>query len=151
MVTPTLGHRGTHSPALQVRKASCETDNIFPGPSMGHWRTLQEVKHALASKSRGTLHHQLELNSVAPSCPTLRDPMDCSTPGFPVHHHLLELAQTRVRRVGNAIQPTHPLSPPSLPAFNLSQHQGFSNESVFRIRWPKYWSFSFNISPSNEY
>ena len=101
---------------------------------MGHWRTLQEVKHALASKSRGTLHHQLELNSVAPSCPTLRDPMDCSTPGFPVHHHLLELAQTRVRRVGNAIQPTHPLSPPSLPAFNLSQHQGFSNESVLHIK-----------------
>ena len=57
-------------------------------------------------------------------CPTLSDPMDCSTPGFPVHHQLLELPQTHVHQVGDAIQPSHPLSPPSPPAFNLSQHQG---------------------------
>ena len=80
---------------------------------------------------------------------TLCNPMDCSMPGFPVHHQLLELAQTHVHRVGDAIQPSHPLSSPSPPAFNLS-HRVFSNESVFRIRWPKYWSFSFNNSPSNE-
>ena len=54
----------------------------------------------------------------------LCNPMDCSTPGFPVHHQLLELAQTHVHRVSEAIQPSHPLSSPSLPAFNLSQHQG---------------------------
>ena len=77
--------------------------------------------------------------------------MDCSTPGFPVHHQLLELTQTHVHRVGDAIQPSHPLSPSSPPAFNLSQHQGLRKESVLRIRWPKYWSFSFSISPSNEY
>ena len=78
--------------------------------------------------------------------------MDCSTPGFPVHHQLLELAQTRVHQAGDAIQPSHPLLSPSLPTFNLSQHQGlFSNESVLRIRWPEYWHFSFSISPSNEY
>ena len=76
--------------------------------------------------------------------------MDCSTPGFPVRHQLPELTQTRVHHVGDAIQPSHPLSSPS-PAFNLSQHQIFSNESVFLIRWPKYWSFSFSISPSKEY
>ena len=77
--------------------------------------------------------------------------MDCNTSGFPVHHQLPELAQTHVHQVGDAIQPTHPLLSPS-PAFNLSQHQGFfSNESVLLIRWPKYWSFSFSISPSNEY
>ena len=58
------------------------------------------------------------------SCPTLCDPMDCSTPGFPVHHQLLELTQTHVHRVGDAIQPSHPLLSPSPPAFNLSQHQG---------------------------
>ena len=58
------------------------------------------------------------------SCPTLCDPMDCSMPGFPVHHQLLELAQTHVHWVNDAIQPSHPLSSPSLPAFNLSQHQG---------------------------
>ena len=78
-------------------------------------------------------------------------PMDCSTPGFLVLHHLPELAQTHVHWVSDAIQPSHPLSSPSPPAFNLSQHQVFSNESALHIRWPKYWRFSFSISPSNEY
>ena len=77
--------------------------------------------------------------------------MDCSMPVFPVHHQLPELAQTHVHRLGDAIQPSHPLLSPSPPAFNLSQHQGFSSESVLQIRWPKYWSFSFSISPSNKY
>ena len=62
-----------------------------------------------------------------------------------------KLAQTHGHQVGDAIQPSHPLRFPSPPAFNLSQHQGLSSDSVLRIRWPKYWSFSFNISPSNEY
>ena len=86
---------------------------------------------------------------VQPS-PTLCNPMDCSMPGFPVLHHLPELTQTHVHRVGDAIQPSHPLLSPSPPAFNLFQHQGL-NELVLHIRWPKYWSFSFSISPSNEY
>ena len=77
--------------------------------------------------------------------------MDCSMPGFPVHHQLQESTQTYVHCVGDAIQPSHPLSSPSPPAFNLSQHQGLSNESVLCIRWPKYWSLIFSISPSNEY
>ena len=78
-------------------------------------------------------------------------PPDCSTPGFPDLHYLLEFAQTHVHRVSDAIQPSHPLSLPS-PALNLSQHRVFSNqESVVYIRWLKYWSFSFSISPSNEY
>ena len=67
---------------------------------------------------------QLLVSSVAQSCPTLCDPMGCSMQGFPVHHQLLELAQTHVHRLGDAIQPSHPLSSPSLPAFNLPQHQG---------------------------
>ena len=69
--------------------------------------------------------------------------MDCSTPGFPVHHYLPEFAQIHVYWVGDAIQPSHPLLPSSPPALNLSQH--------LRIRWPKYWSFSFSISPFIEY
>ena len=77
--------------------------------------------------------------------------MNCSTPGLPVHQQLPEFAQTHVHRDGDAIQQCHPLSSPSPLAPNLSQHQGFSNESALRIRWPKYWSFSFNISPSNEF
>ena len=77
--------------------------------------------------------------------------MESSTPGLPVYHELLGLAQTHVHRVGDAIQPSHPLSSPSPSALNLSQHQVFSNESALPIRWPKYWNFSFSISPSNEY
>ena len=65
-----------------------------------------------------------QFSSIAQSCLTICDPMDCSTPGFHVHRQLLELAQTHVHLVGNAIQPSHPLSSPSLPIFNLSQHQG---------------------------
>ena len=76
--------------------------------------------------------------------------MNCSTPGLQVHPQLPELSETHVHRVGDAIQPSHPLLTPSL-AFNLSQHQGLFNELVLHIRWPKYWSFIFHISPSNEY
>ena len=93
----------------------------------------------------------VQFSSVAQSCPTLCDPMNHSTPGLPVHHQLPESTQTHVHCVSDAIQPSHPLSSPSPPALNLSQHQGFSNESALHIRWPKYWSFSFNISPSNEH
>ena len=76
--------------------------------------------------------------------------MDCSMPGFPVHHQLPALTQTHVYWVGDAIQSSHPLSSPS-PAFNLSQHQGLFKWVILCIRRPKYWSFSFTISPSNEY
>ena len=77
--------------------------------------------------------------------------LSCSTPGFPALHYLSELAQTHVHWINDAIQPSHPLSPPSSPALNLSQHQGLFSESTLCIKWPKYWSFSFSISPSNEY
>ena len=78
--------------------------------------------------------------------------MDCSMPGLPVHHQLPRLAQTHVHLVGYAIQPSHPLSSHYPPTFNLSQHfPVFSNESVLRIRWPKNCSFSFSVSPSNDY
>ena len=91
-------------------------------------------------------------SSVPQSCPTLCNPIDCSTPGFPVHHQLLELAQTQVHRVGDAIPPSFPLSSPSPPAFTVFPSiRVFSNDSVLHIRWSKYWSFSFSISPSNEY
>ena len=93
---------------------------------------------------------QNQFSSVAQLCPTPCDPMDCSTPGLPVHHQLPELAQTHIHRGGDAIQPSHPLSSLSPPAFNLSQHWVFSSESVLCIRWPKYWSFRFSISLSNE-
>ena len=92
----------------------------------------------------------VEFSSVAQSCPTLCDPMDCSTPGFPGHHQLPDFAQIHVHWVGNAIQPSHPLCPLLLPSI-FPSIRVFSNESVLCIRWPKYWSFSFSISPSKEY
>ena len=72
----------------------------------------------------------LAVSSVAQSCPKLCNPMDCSTPGLRVHHQLLELTQTHVHRVGEALQPPHPLSSPS-PTFSVSQHQGFFSMSQF--------------------
>ena len=80
----------------------------------------------------------------------LCNPMDCSTPGFPGHHQLLELAQTHVHRVSDAIQPSHPLSSLSPPAFNLSKHQGLFQWVSSSHQVPKYRSFSFSISHSNE-
>ena len=88
---------------------------------------------------------------VTKLCPTLCSPMDCSMPGFPVLHCLLEFAQIHVHRVGDATQPSHALLSPSSPVLNLYSIRGFSNESDLRYRRPKYWSFSFSISPSNEY
>ena len=94
-------------------------------------------------------HNQCQFSSDTESCPTLCDPTDCSTPGFPVHHQLQEFAQIHGHQVGDTIQPSHPLSSPSPSTFNLAQHQGL--ESVLHIRWQRYWSFSFSISPSKEY
>ena len=88
------------------------------------------------------------ISSVTQLCLTLCDPMDCSMPGLPVHHQLPEFTQTHVHHVSDAIRPFHPrlLLPSIFPSIRV-----FSSESVLRIRWPKYWSFSFNISPSSEY
>ena len=77
--------------------------------------------------------------------------MNRSTPGLPVHHKLAEFTQTHARGVSDAIQPSHSLLSPSPPAPSPSKHQGLSSESTRHMRWPKYWSFSFSISPSNEH
>ena len=87
----------------------------------------------------------VQFSSVSQSCPTLCDSVDCSMPGFSVHHQLLELTQTHAYWVGDAMQPSHPLSSPSPSAFNLSRHQGLF-KWVLHIRWPKYWSFSISSS-----
>ena len=87
--------------------------------------------------------------SVAKLCLILCDPVDCSMPGFPVLHYRFEFAQIHVHWARDAIQPSHPLSSPTL-ALSLSQHQGLFQRVPLPIRWWKYWSFSFSISPSNE-
>ena len=89
--------------------------------------------------------------SVTEWCLILCNPMDSSTSGFPILHHLPELAQTHVHWVSNVIQPSHPLSSPSSPAFNPSQHQDFFQWVSSSPQVAKYWSFIFSINPSNEY
>ena len=93
----------------------------------------------------------VQFSSAAQLCPTLGHHMDCSMPGLPVHHQLPEFPQTHAHWVGDTIQPSHPLLSPSPPAPNPSQHQRFFQWVNSLHEWPKYWSFSFNISPSNEY
>ena len=91
------------------------------------------------------------VSSVPQSCLTLYNPMNHSTPGLPVYHQLPEFTQTHVHWVGDAMQPSHPLSSPSpLPPIPPSIRV-FSSELTLHMRWPKYWSFSFSISPSNEH
>ena len=93
----------------------------------------------------------VQFSAVSQSCLTLWDTMNRSTPGLPVHHQLPQFTQTQVHWVGDAIQPSHLLSPPSSPASIFPSIRIFSNESVLYIRYPKYWSFSFSLSLSSDY
>ena len=110
-----------------------------------HW--ISQTSHKSAMKKEATD----QFSSITQLCPTLCNPMDCSKLDFLVHHQLLELAQTHLHWVGDDIQPSHPLSSPLLLPLIFPSIRVFSNESVLCIRWPKYWSFSFSISPSNGY
>ena len=119
-----------------------------------HLLIYRSDQHSLQSKTLQCLlivSKLLQFSSVAQSCLTLWDPVDCSMPGFPVHHQFPELTQIHVHWIGDAIQPSHPLSSLLLLPSIFPRIRVFSNESVLRIRWPKYWSSSFSISPSNEY
>ena len=103
---------------------------------------------------KGSLKTVIQLSSVHFSFPVVSDslwPHGLQDARLPCPSPTAVAYSNSCPSVGEAIQPSHPLSSPSPPAFNLSQHQGLSSESVLHIRWPKYWSFSFSISPSNEY
>ena len=110
-----------------------------------------KIKHLSPYNFQHAYHISQSVSSAAQSCLALCNPMDCSMPGFPVHHQLPEFTQTHVCWVSDAIQPSHPLLSLSSPTFNLSQPQGLFKWVISSIRWPKYWSFSFNISPTSEY
>ena len=128
-------------------------------PSIVYWYWIEsqrvwgevEKNSFIALPGKRATAGSVQFSSVAQWCLTLCDHRDCSMPGFPVHPYLPKLAQTNIRQVSGAIQPSPPLSTPSPPAFNLSSIRVFSNELVLCISGPKYWNFSFSISPSNEY
>ena len=107
-------------------------------------------KHTLPSHPDRALVG-IHCSVAAKSCSVLCDPVDCSMPGFRVLQYLPEFAQTRVHSVGDTIQSSHSLPPPSLPALSFSQHQGLFSDSTLCIRWAKYWCFSFSINPFNIY
>ena len=134
-----------HNDKVSVHQKDTPIVNIY-GPII----TVLKNKAKLRRINSNTIitgdFHQFR--SVAQSCPTLYNPMDCSIPGLSVHHQLPEFTQTHLHWVGDAIQPSHPLSFLPFPASIFASIRVFSNESVL-IRWPKYWSFS--ISPSNEH
>ena len=131
--TETAQNAGTH-----LKSPLCLSCSLNIVPCYG----LTNLNHQFSS---------VQFTSVTQSCPNLCDPVNCSTPGLPVHHQLPEFTQTHIHRVGDAIQPSHPLSSPSPPAPILPSIRVFSNESTLCMRWPKYWSFSFSIIPSKEH
>ena len=128
---------GFHSVCLLMEKSKRLME--VPG-----WERLTEGELGLVLMGGAKLSQSV--SSVAQSCLTLCYPMNCSTPGLPVHHQLPEFTQTHLHRVSDAIQPSHPLSSPSPPAPNSSQQR-----STLCMRWPKYWSYSFSIIPSKEH
>ena len=139
------------------KEAACNAGDLGLIPGLG--RSLGEGKSYPLQYSglENSMHREAwkartaQFSSVAQLCPTLCDPMDGSTPGFPVHHQLPELAQTHVRQVSDAIQPSHfPMSLLLMPLI-IPRNRVFCNGSFLHIRCPKNWSFSLSISPSNEY
>ena len=135
---------------------SLDTCSFFPEHFIGARHLglflLTSEKLVFVKKCIGLKHHlfswnEVQFNSIAHACPTLCNPMDCSTSGFPVHQ-LLELAQTHVHRVGDAIQPSYSLSSPSPPAFNLSQNQGLL-QRVSSHQVAKVLEFQFQYQSSH--
>ena len=139
---PVIEPASSSSSALQAHSLSTETSEKSP-------RYTAMDTHITYKTGRDSQTSQNELRFALlfsrQAVPTLLDPTDRSTPGFPVPHHVLQFAQVHVHCISDAIQPSPLLSPLSLPAFNLSQHRVFSNESALRTGWPKYWSFSIRV------
>ena len=116
------------------------------------WEMVNVADHHLSHppSSSALTGEEVQFSSATQSCPTLCSSMDCSMPGFPVHHQLLDLSQTHVHRVSDAIQPSYPLLSPSHPALVFPSIKVFSNESALCIRWSKYWSLaSASVLPMN--
>ena len=139
---------------LRLTGWSCSpTDSQKSSPASQFESTDSSVLSLLYGPTLTSIHDYWQNHSFdsVQSCPTLCDTMDWSTPGFPVHHQLLELAQTHIHWVGDPIQHLILCCPLLLLPSVFPRIRVFPNESVLCIRWPEYWTFSFSISPSNEY
>ena len=112
---------------------------------------MSKYVSSILTSRRASIIIDIQFSSVAQLCLILCDSMEYSTPGFPAHHQLLELTQTHVHWVSDTIQPSHLCHPLLLPPSIFPSIRVFSTESILCIRWSEYWSFSFSISPSNEY
>ena len=149
-----FGDQGKDYFSVQIRMWSgslqAEIFSLWKGLTIILLRALTDWIR-LAHIMMDNLFYSVQFSSVSQSSPTLCDPMNHSTPGLPVHHQFLEFTQTHVYRVCDAIQPSHPLLSPSPPAPIPPSIRVFSNESTLRMRWPKYWSFSFSVIPSKEH
>ena len=122
---------------------------IIPWTEDPWWAMVHGVTKSWTRLNRLSIAQFSSVRSL--SLVRLCDPMNCSTPGLPIHHQLLEFTQTHFQRVSDAIQQLHLCCPLLLQPSIFQSIRVFSNESALCVRWPKYWSFSFNISPSNEH
>ena len=113
--------------------------------------SMLRIWHPMSAWRRYKRWTFVQFSWVSQSSPTLCDPMDSHMSGLPVHHQLMQPGQTHIHQVGEAIKPSYPLLSPSPFPSIFSNIKVFSNDSFLHIRWSKYWSFSFSISPSNEY
>ena len=121
---------------------------IYPGKSFQLTKSCRKSQLHIRCAQ---IYLDPQFSSVAQLCLTLCDPIDCSTPGFPVQDQFTEPTQTHVHWVSDAIQPSHPLSSPSPPVFNLYQHQGLFKWVISLHQVTKYWSFSVSINPPSKY
>ena len=138
-----------HAIHIFTRQGACSLGGCMYVTSI--WNRCLYTSVTLGTTHTLNQEASVQFCSVTQSCPTLCNLSDCSTPGFPVHHQLPESTKIHLHLVGDAMQPSHPLSSPFSPTFALSKHEDYFKWVSSLIRWPKYWNFSFSISPSNEY
>ena len=138
-----------HAIHIFTRQGACSLGGCMYVTSI--WNRCLYTSVTLGTTHTLNQEASVQFCSVTQLCPTLCNLSDCSTPGFPVHHQLPESTKIHLHLVGDAMQPSHPLSSPFSPTFALSKHEDYFKWVSSLIRWPKYWNFSFSISPSNEY
>ena len=136
---------------LNTKKTQKNSQKVGRRPKQSFLQRRYTDEQQTHEKMLNIAHYSVQFSSVSQLCLTLCDPMDCSTPAFSVYHQFPEFNQTHVHWVGDAIEPSHPCHPLLLLPSIFPSIRVFSKDSALRIRWQKYWNFSFSISPFNEY